>query len=187
MLHNCQNCSHWKLISKVRLTVIQIWLSVFLFLSLQINTLIHIPWQKLHLNFNSKLHIWMDGRRDGGRVGGRDGGLGGGLETHHDLFPWRKQSTTPSVFPPKLPLLCFHVTLSEGMHSWIVYLFGAQKSFTLQGNKAPQEDWGGGLAGMRSLFFSILKWDKGKRGKLYSEPVYFIFSLCNHTEEKVVF
>lgn len=98
MFHNCQNGPHWKLISKVRLTVIQIWLSVFL--SLQINMLIHIPWQKLHLNFHSKLHTWMDGRRDGGRVGGRDGGMGGGLEMHHDLFPWRKWSATPSIFPP---------------------------------------------------------------------------------------
>lgn len=41
--------------------------------------LIHIPWQKLHLNFNPKLHVWMDG--------GRDEGMGGALETHHDLFP----------------------------------------------------------------------------------------------------
>lgn len=45
--------------------------------------LIHIPWQKLHLNFNPKLHVWMDG----GRGGGRDEGMGGALETHHDLFP----------------------------------------------------------------------------------------------------
>ena len=123
-----------------------------------------------------------------------EGGLEEGTEAWVEAWkltmtfsPGRKQRAAPSAFPPKLPLLCFHVTLSEGMHSWIVYLFGAQKSFTLQGNKAPQEDWGGGLAGMRSLFLSILKWDKGKRGKLYSEPVHFIFSLCNHTEEKVVF
>lgn len=122
-----------------------------------------------------------------------EGGLEEGMEAWVEAWKLTMTFSPEGNKAPRLQYflpssLCFaFMWLSEGMHSWIVYLFGAQKSFTLQGNKAPQEDWGGGLAGMRSLFFSILKWDKGKRGKLYSEPVYFIFSLCNHTEEKVVF
>ena len=123
-----------------------------------------------------------------------EGGLDEGMEAWVEAWkctmtfsPEGNEVPHLQYFLPRLPLLCFHVTLSEGMHSWIVYLFGAQKSFTLQGNKAPQEDWGGGVAGMRSLFFYVLKWYKGKGGKLYSEPIYFIFSLYNHTEEKVVF
>lgn len=173
MLHNCQNCSHWKLISKVRLTVIQIWLSVFLFLSLQINTLIHIPWQKLHLNFNSKLHIWMDGRRDGGRVGGRDGGLGGGLETHHDLFPWRKQSYHAlQYFLPSSLCFAFMWLSQKGC---IPGLFICLVLRSLHPRYCSQEDWGGVGRDEKSIFLHF-KVGQGKRVSHWTSLL--IFSLC---------
>lgn len=75
---------------------------------------------------------------DGGRGGGRDEGMGGALETHHDLFPWMKQSATPSVFPPKAPFALLSCDSLRRDAFLDVYLFAAQKAFTLQGNNAPQ-------------------------------------------------
>ena len=64
-------------------------------------------------------------------VEGMEGGLEEGMEAWVEAWkltmtfsPEGNQAPHLQYFLPTLPLLCFHVTLSEGMHSWSVYLFG---------------------------------------------------------------